>query len=111
LQIQINSERGGEALATTVTEMLESALSRFSALVTRVEVHLSDENGKKGGKDDKRCVLEVRMEGRKPVAVIDHAATVKQAVQGAIDKAVRMLDSTVGRLKDHRKDAAGVPPA
>jgi ribosome-associated translation inhibitor RaiA len=108
LIIQINSDRGSEALASSLTEMLESALGRFSAHVTRLEVHLSDENGRKGGKDDKRCVLEARMEGRKPVAVIDHAATRKDAVQGALDKLVRMLDSTVGRLHEHRKNMPDV---
>jgi hypothetical protein len=28
-----------------------------------VEVHLSDENGKKGGSHDKRCMMEARLEG------------------------------------------------
>jgi len=107
LQIQINSPRGGEALANTITGMLEDALGRFSSHVTRLEVHLSDENGKKGGKDDKRCVLEARMEGRKPVAVVENAATVKQAVQGAMDKLVRMLDSTVGKQHEHRRNMPG----
>jgi len=48
------------------------------------------------------------MEGRKPVAVVDNAETTKQAVQGAIEKLVRMLDSTVGKMNEHRR--SGVEP-
>lgn len=111
MQIQIYSPHGGEALASTITTMLEQALDRFSEHVTRLEVHLSDENGKKGGKDDKRCVLEARMEGRKPVAVVENAATVKQAVEGAIHKLVRMLTSTVGKQHEHRRSMPDLPSA
>lgn len=112
MQIQVNAGArvgGGGALITTVTGMVETALGRFSAHVTRVEVHMSDENGARGGKEDKRCVLEARMEGRKPVAVVENAANMKEAVQGALDKLVRMLDSTVGRLNEHRKDVPEAP--
>ena len=109
MQIQINNQRGGEALATTVNAMLEEALVRFSEHVTRLEVHITDENGKKGGKDDKRCVMEARMEGRKPMAVIESAPTAMQAVQGAIHKLQRMLDSTVGKQQAHRRDVPELP--
>jgi ribosome-associated translation inhibitor RaiA len=111
MQILIHADHRGssEALSSTVSNMVETALMRFSSHITRVEVHMSDENGSKGGKDDKRCVLEARMEGRKPVAVSEHAANMKQAVQGAIDKLVRMLDSTVGKLHEHRKNMPDLP--
>lgn len=49
-------------------------------------------------------MLEARLEGRQPVAVTDHAATLEQAVQGAANKLVRLLDSTLGRLHEHRGD-------
>jgi ribosome-associated translation inhibitor RaiA len=113
MQIQVHTGSrvgGGAALVETVTGMVEAALGRFSAHVTRIEVHMSDENGAKGGKQDKRCVLEARMEGRKPVAVADNADNMKQAVQGAIDKLVRMLDKTSGRMNEHRRDVPELPP-
>lgn len=84
-----------------VTALLESALSRFGDHITRVEVHLADENGSKSGQDDKRCVLEVRIEGRQPTAVTNHAATLELAVSGAIKKLTASLSSTLGRLGDH----------
>ena len=107
MQIQMNTDgniEGHEALATQVSSVVESALNRFSDHITRVEVHLSDENsGKKGGHDDMRCVMEARLEGRQPIAVTHHAATVDQAVDGAADKLTKLIESTLGRLRDHRE--------
>ena len=104
IQVQAGSRVGGGAsLIENVTAEVEAALERFSAHITHIEVHMSDENGSKGGKD-KRCVVEARMEGRNPVAVVDNADTIREAVTGAIHKLVRMLNSTVGKLQGHRKD-------
>lgn len=73
MQIQINVDRnieGHEALTAQVSGAVQSALSRISEHITRVEVHLSDENSnKKGGNDDMRCVMEARVEGHRPIAV------------------------------------------
>jgi len=107
MQIQLNTDRnieGHEALATRVNEEVESALKRFSDRITRVEVHLSDENSdKKGGNDDMRCVMEARLEGRQPVAVTHHAATLDQAIDGAADKLASLIESTLGRLRDQKR--------
>jgi ribosome-associated translation inhibitor RaiA len=112
MKIQLNTDvhiDGTEALAAQVSAMVEQALERFREDVTRVEVHLSDVNGGKNGQQDQRCLLEARLEGRQPVAVTEHAATLEQAVQGAAQKLARLLDSTLGRLHDHR-DKAPHPP-
>jgi hypothetical protein len=65
--------------------------------ITRVEVHLSDEDGQRSGHRDKRCMMEARIEGRPPIAVTDQAATLDLAVEGAAGKLERLLDSTFGR--------------
>jgi hypothetical protein len=67
-----------------------------------VEVHLSDENGDKGGQNDKRCVMEARLQGRQPVAVTYRAATVEEAVDGAAGELTRLIENTLGRLHDQR---------
>lgn len=115
MQIQINTDRnieGREALADRVRDAVESALSRFSDRITRVEIHLSDENSdKKGGHDEIRCMMEARIEGRRPIAVTHQAASVDQAVDGAADKLTRLIDSTIGRLRDQKdRRAAPSPP-
>lgn len=106
MQIQVNTDRnveGREALATRVSGVVETALSRFREHITRVEVHLSDENSnKKPGVDHKRCVMEARLEGRQPIAASHQAASMAQAVDGAAEKLCRMIDSTLGKLRDLR---------
>ena len=99
MQIQINTGHnieGHEALAAQVSEVVESALSPVSDHITRVEIHLSDENSDKHGQSDKRCMMEARLEGRQPIAVTHQAATLDQAVDGAADKLTRLIESTLG---------------
>jgi len=100
MQVQVNTNHnieGHEALATQVSDVIESALVRVGDRITQVEVHLSDENGDKQGQNDKRCMMEARLEGRQPVAVTHQAGTLDQAVNGAADKLTRLIESTLGR--------------
>ena len=103
MQIQVNTDHniaGHEALASHVSGLVENALNHVSDHITRVEVHLSDENSNKGGENEKRCVMEARLEGRQPVAVTHQATTVEQSVEGAVHKLSRLIESTLGRLHD-----------
>jgi ribosome-associated translation inhibitor RaiA len=104
MQIQINTDHnieGHEALDARVSGVVENALSRFSEHITHVEVHLSDENSdKKGGHDDMRCMMEARLEGRHSIAVTHQATTLDEAIDGAADKLVNLIESTLGRLHD-----------
>ena len=102
MHVQVNTDNhieGREVLATRVEAVVQESLRRFSDQITRVEVHLSDENSRKGGQDDKRCMMEARLEGRRPTAVTHHAATLDQAIDGAADKLQRSIESTLGRLR------------
>ena len=64
INIQTDSTIANNAgLNEHVQSVLESALSRFRDNITRIEVHLSDTNGPKGGADDIRCVMEARVAG------------------------------------------------
>jgi len=106
MQIQINTGHsidGNEALATYIRSETEHALGRFSDHITRVEIHLSDENSdKKGGNNTMRCVMEARLEGRHPIAVTHQVTTLEKAVNGAADKLTRLIESTIGRINDQR---------
>jgi hypothetical protein len=87
MHIQINTNHniaGREALADHVRSVVADALSRFSGHITR-------------GHDDKRCMLEARIEGRQPLAVTHEAATLHQAVEAAAGKLSRMIEHTLGR--------------
>ncbi len=114
MKIILNTDRhipGHARIEALVTAAIESEIGRFGGQITRVEVHLGDENAKKSGPDDKRCTLEVRLEGRAPVAVTHHAENVDLAVEGAAEKMARLLDRTLDRLRDtQRIKADPLPP-
>ncbi len=103
MQIQFNTDKnviGSEDLIASSTSLISEELSRFSDQITRLEIHLSDDDGKKDGFNDKRCMVEARLAGMKPIAVTDHANSPEQAVLGAIDKLKTSLEKITGRLKD-----------
>lgn len=94
-----NHVAGDDELAGKVAADMQQRLKRFSAQITRVEVHIHDDNGDKAGANDKRCVLEARVRGLEPVAVSHNAPSVAEAVKGASDKLVRSLDRTMAKLR------------
>jgi ribosome-associated translation inhibitor RaiA len=101
--VQIHTDpniQASEALTAQVEALVAGALERFSDRISRVQVHLGDENGHKGGSNDKRCMMEARLDGRPPIAVTQQAATVDQALDGAAEKLERSIASMLGRLND-----------
>lgn len=94
---------GHQALSAQISGVVEGALSRFSDQITRVKVHLSEENSDKSSQSDMRCMMEVRLEGHQPMVVTHHAATLDQAVAGATDKMTGIVDSTLNRLRDKKR--------
>ena len=102
MQVQLNTDHnidGVEALGAHVTAVLEDSLERFAHQISRVEVHLSDESGGKGGDDSVRCMMEVRIDGHQPIAVTDHSGLVHQAVAGATTKAEHAVEHLLGRIR------------
>ncbi len=104
MQIQINTDNhtsAGDFLTQYAESAVQDALGRFAQRVTRVEVHLSDENTKhKTGDNDKRCVLEARLAGLQPIAVTNQAATYELALDGAAEKLEKIVEKTLSRLDD-----------
>ena len=104
MTIQFNTDNKvtvSEELRSPLISLISEGLSRFSHQITRVEVHLSDENGDKPGLNDKRCMIEARLAGMKPIAVTNNGNTHEQAVEGAVDKLKTSLGSILGRLRNH----------
>ncbi len=109
MQIQINTDNhvdGNEALSAHVEDVVDNAVRHVKDHLTRVEVHLEDENGGKAGIDDKRCVMEARLKSHQPVAVSHHAGSIHQAVDGAARKLRAALEALLGRLDEHRRRPA-----
>jgi ribosome-associated translation inhibitor RaiA len=103
MKIQINTDNhitGREAMVQQAEATVASVLGHLAEHITRVEVHFSDENGKKTGGRDKRCLMEARLEGHQPIAVTDEADSLDEAIAGAADKLKRSLDHTLSRLNN-----------
>ncbi len=112
MQIQINTDhhlQGSEAREQWASSVVEAAMANFADSVTRVEVHLSDENAGKGGDAAFRCVMEARVNGRAPIAVTDDAPSLDSAVNGAIHKLVRATEHAMGRADKHAHEARQLP--
>lgn len=101
MQVKIQTDNhieGGEGLVNWATGAVTEALQRYSGSISRIEVHFSDENGgKKTSPENKLCMIEARLEGHQPLAVKHHAASLNQALDGAAEKMLHMIETTLGR--------------
>ena len=105
MDVQINTTNnvpGRETLTQQLEETVRTRLSRFSERLTRVEVHVGDENGERSGGDDKRCVIEARPAGRAPISVTEQAGSIDQAIAGALNKVTTALERDVGKITSRK---------
>ena len=94
MQVQFNSDSsvmGTENVAERIEARLREKLGRFEDRLTRLEIHVRDENGAKGGGDDKACVLEARIRGGAPVTVVAKSGDVDAAAREAGTKLAKLL--------------------
>lgn len=106
MTIQFNTDKnvsGSDEFTAPYIALMEDELSRYSHQITRLEAHLSDEDGPKEGLKTKRCLLEARLEGRQPFTVTNQADTYDQAITGALDKLTTSLETILGRLSKHQR--------
>lgn len=111
MQIQTHTDnhiQGDEALYALVQESVEHALGRYEDRITRVEVFLAEEHARDkhiGHNDDndKRCVMEVRLRGLKPISVRHHGTTVRESYEGAGEKMQHLVEKTIGRLSQRHE--------
>jgi len=109
MQIIVNTSSSVAATGEVpddVETVVEDALSRFSARLTRVEVHLSDESSGHSTGDHIKCLLEARPEGGNPVVVTEHSGSPESALTGALHKMQSLLHSAFGKLDDRKGNTA-----
>lgn len=90
------------AFEEDVEKRVAEVLAPFAEKLTRVEVHLRDENAHKGGKDT-RCTMEARPRGLDPVAVEAIEEGPREAVRAALTKLHSLLATRFGKLDARRK--------
>lgn len=106
MQIQLNSDNhitGSPGLHDRVEQILLQELKYLSDEITRIEVHLNDENSTKGGDSDKRCLLEARVAGMQPIVTEHKAPTVELAINGAAAQLTRALKNSIEKLNTKRQ--------
>lgn len=107
---QVNSDRTVKvdaSLKSFVRGEISRILGRFEERLTRVEVHLSDINSRKSGPPDKRCLVEARPAGARPISTSAVAARLDTAIGQALRKMQRSLTSFYGRQS--RASGHGAP--
>lgn len=105
MQIQVNTDNviSGDERVIEVSEMAVTAdLGHFEDRLTRVEVHLKDQNADKHGPDHIRCTMEARPRGMGPIAAHHDAPDIPAALKGAARKLRARLGSEFARLDPHR---------
>lgn len=99
VQVHTNQIEGSARLQEWVSSAVLDKLDHFDELLTRVVVHLSDDNAHKAGADDKRCHIEARPKGHQPISVTHKAEGMGIAVDGAAEKMRHALEHLTGRLE------------
>jgi hypothetical protein len=100
MKVQANSDKTIQvdaSLTRFVEDEASRLLDRFAKKLTRVEVHLSDINNTRTGHADKRCLVEARPAGGRPVTADAIAATTESAVTEALKKMQRLLTTLFGK--------------
>lgn len=112
MQIQINTDRsleGREALFAHIRKVIEHSLSHQSEHITRVEVHLADENGPESGPKEMRCTMEARLEHHQPLAVTHDASNIHQAIDGSAEKLAHLVERILAKQRQEKLNRTDPP--
>lgn len=104
MNIHVNTDNhieGSEQLIQHVKSVVADTLDRYADRISRVEVHLNDENSHKKVGEDIRCMMEARLEGFTPIAVTEFASNIHQAIDGAAEKLLSKLTSDIERRRKY----------
>ncbi len=100
--IQVNTDRnieGSTEMIAHFSELLKTQLSRFEEYITRLELHLSDENASKDAGDDKKAVLEAKIKGGAPVVITTLESTIHKSVKSAAEKMFLTLEKNLQKKR------------
>jgi ribosomal subunit interface protein len=103
MTIQVNTDThidGSQNTKAYVTEKVEAGMKHYAEKITRIEVHLSDQNADKDGPEDIQCKIEARIEGQQPVLVESKDETMHKALSEAIDKMQAVMRTMIGKMQE-----------
>ena len=105
----ISRSRASDELRDATVRRVRFALRRMTWLVPRASIHLSDTNGPRGG-IDKRCQVQFKTDRTGTVVVTSVARDWREAVDGALARATRLLLRLWRRSRDPRASDRRVKP-
>ena len=116
MQVLLHSDPntdGSQPMADHLSTVVKEAMGRFGERITRVEAHLSDVNGHaKTGSNTIHCTLEARLIGLDNIVVKEHADSAHQAIDGAVRKLKRAVDTEIAKHEDrHPRQKSDAPGA
>ena len=94
-----------DALEDHVHKRFGFTLSRASGQIRRVDVTLSDLNGPRGG-IDKRCLVQIRLDGLQAVVIQDVQSEMYSAIDRAAGRAGRTVMRRLALNSSRRRTAA-----
>lgn len=103
MQVLIQSrDAKADPLRVVVERRVRFVLRRISWRVPMASVQLSDVNGPRGGLD-KKCLIELRTDGAKPVVVSAVARDWRTAIDEALARAARFVRRQWERVHAERR--------
>jgi ribosome-associated translation inhibitor RaiA len=98
VQVNFGDVQHSSAIESWTEERVRSQLGHLADRLTRVEVHLRDDNSpSKSSGDDKRCVMEGRIAGRRPLAVDHKGGDLYKVIDEAAGKLSRAVKKDIER--------------
>lgn len=89
----------GQSWREYITERMDAVLAHAQDSIHFITVRLSDMNGPKGGVD-KRCQIHVKPMGLPAVIVTEVSASVSDAIDGAMQRAAKVIKRVMERAND-----------
>ena len=98
IQVNYGDMQRSETLEQAVVEKIRTALGQLTDRLTRVEVHLRDDSStSKQTPMDKRCMMEARPRGMRPLAIEESGDDLYRVVTQASRKLARNVRKAFDR--------------
>ncbi len=91
-----------EAITAHTVARFTAALDQHQAHVKDVQIRLDDENGPKGGKDDQRCRVVVRLDIGGEIVVDERGQDLYAVISSAADRVKQAAGRQLHKVLDRR---------
>jgi len=98
IEIQARNFTLTDAIETHTRQKLEQMLHKFGDRILKITVHVSDDNGPKGGVD-KHCHIHVDMKKLPTVIIEDSEESLYTAIDNASHRAERAVRKTIEKVQ------------